>query len=93
VSTDALAFVFPIQIESRTWTCPAFLLARLILCLEGRALLMPALRSLSKTPLLVHETRGAILPVCYAQKLSPPINVELEDDQEVFGRYADSMTS
>ena len=44
-------------------------------------------------PLLVHATRGAILPVRYAQKLSPPINVELGDDQEVFGRYTDSMTS
>jgi hypothetical protein len=40
-------------------------------------------------PLSAHETRGAILPVCHAQKLSPAINVELVDGREVFGRHAD----
>jgi hypothetical protein len=36
-------------------------------------------------PLFTHETRGAISPVCYAQKLSPQINVELVGGLEVFG--------
>ena len=36
-------------------------------------------------PFSTHETRGAISPVCYAQKLSPQINVELVGGLEVFG--------
>jgi hypothetical protein len=44
-------------------------------------------------PLSAHETRGAILPAEPAQKLSPEINVELVDGQEVFGRQADGITS
>jgi hypothetical protein len=44
-------------------------------------------------PLSTHETRGAIFPPCHAQKLSPQINVELVDGEEVFGRHADRITS
>jgi hypothetical protein len=38
-----------------------------------------------KRPLFTHETQGANYPACYAQKLSPSINVELVVGLEVFG--------
>jgi hypothetical protein len=44
-------------------------------------------------PFFPHTTRGAMFPVCPAQQPSPHINTELVGSQEVFGRYADSMTS
>src|SRR5215475_433688 len=37
-------------------------------------------------PLFTHETREAILPVCHAQKPSPPINVKFMAVQQVCGQ-------
>ena len=39
-----------------------------------------------KRPLSAHETRGAMLPTQYAQKLSIKMNVELGGGEKVFGR-------
>ena len=44
-------------------------------------------------PFSVHQMRRAMLPAERAQKLSPSMNVELVAGQEVFGRYADGVTS
>lgn len=46
-----------------------------------------------KRPLSGHVTRRAILPSPPARKLSPLINVQFVVSQEVFGRYADEITS
>jgi hypothetical protein len=43
-------------------------------------------------PLLVHNTKGAILPVQRARKLSPQINVELVVGLEVFRQHAYNNT-
>ena len=42
-------------------------------------------------PLLVHETRGAMVTAKRVQKLSPSMNVELVGGQEVFRQHADGM--
>ena len=44
-------------------------------------------------PLSVHNTRGAILPAERVRKLSPSMNVELMDGQEVFEQHANGLTS
>jgi len=44
-------------------------------------------------PLCGHNTRGAVLPAERVRKLSPSMNVELVDGQEVFGRHANGLTS
>jgi hypothetical protein len=45
-------------------------------------------QALEKRPLLVHETRGAMVTAKRVQKLSTSMNVELVGGQEVFGRPA-----
>jgi hypothetical protein len=42
-------------------------------------------------PLLVHETRGAMVTAKRVQKLSTSMNVELVGGQEVFRQHADGM--
>jgi hypothetical protein len=44
-------------------------------------------------PLSRHTPPSLILALAYAQKLSPSINVELVDGQEVFGQHANGLTS
>src|SRR5215475_4142714 len=47
----------------------------------------------SKRPFFASETRGAILPAERVRKLNPEISVKLMARQEVFGRYAEGITS
>jgi hypothetical protein len=44
-------------------------------------------------PFVQHTPPSLILALDYAQKLSPSINVELVDGQEVFGQHANGLTS
>lgn len=57
----------------------------------GGALVYSERMTNSIRPLLVHETRGAMVTAKRVQKLSTSMNVELVGGQEVFRQHADGM--
>jgi hypothetical protein len=68
-----------------------------LFCLQRRHLGHPNFGTWGLTnsipPVSVHETLGAIQHVYCVRKLSPSSNVKLVGGQEVFGQYADGITS